>query len=74
MYTASVDSTYQGLPASSARICFTAVILRLPDLARSYDLTAYLELAIRCKLSLATTDEAVRLAAKRAGVDLVKPA
>ena len=56
----------------------TTVILSLPDLAHTYELTnydaAYLELAMRRKLSLATTDEALRRAAAKAGVDLVKPA
>jgi predicted nucleic acid-binding protein len=54
-----------------------AIILKLPELAYSYDLTnydaAYLELAIRRKLPLATTDEALRRAAGKAGVDLLKP-
>jgi predicted nucleic acid-binding protein len=53
-----------------------AIILKLPDLAYTYDLTnydaAYLELAMRRKLSLATTDQALRRAAGKAGVDLVK--
>ena len=44
-----------------------ALILKLPDVARSYDLTnydaAYLELAIRRNLPLATTDQALRRAA-----------
>jgi predicted nucleic acid-binding protein len=51
------------------------LILALPDLARTYDLTnydaAYLELAIRRNVSLATTDEALRRAAGKAGVMLV---
>jgi predicted nucleic acid-binding protein len=55
-----------------------AVILALPDLARSYELTnydaAYLELAIRRKIALATTDEALRRAAVKAGVSLFNPA
>jgi predicted nucleic acid-binding protein len=54
-----------------------AIILSLPDLAHSYDLTnydaAYLELAVRRKIALATTDEALRRAAGKAGVVLVKP-
>jgi predicted nucleic acid-binding protein len=54
------------------------VILTLPDLARSYELTnydaAYLELAMRRRIALATTDAALRRAAAKAGVTLVKPA
>jgi predicted nucleic acid-binding protein len=65
------------LPISSDH-ADTTVILGLPDLAHTYELTnydaAYLELAMRRKLSLATTDEALRRAAAKAGVDLVKPA
>jgi len=38
----------------------------------NYD-AAYLELALRRKLALATTDQALRRAAGKAGVDLVKP-
>jgi predicted nucleic acid-binding protein len=53
------------------------LILALPDLAGRYELTnydaAYLELAIRRKILLATTDEALRRAAVKAGVPLVKP-
>ena len=53
------------------------IILNLPDIANRYDLTnydaAYLELAIRRRLMLATTDDALRKAAVRAGVALVKP-
>ena len=51
------------------------LILDLPDLARRYELTnydaAYLELAIRRHIELATTDEALRRAAGKAGVALV---
>jgi len=47
----------------------------LPDLARTYELTnydaAYLELAIRKRLPLATTDGALRRAAVKTGVPLV---
>ena len=50
-------------------------ILRLPEVARTYELTnydaAYLELAMRRKVALATTDEALRRAADKAGVVLV---
>jgi predicted nucleic acid-binding protein len=50
-------------------------ILDLPEVARTYDLTnydaAYLELALRRKLALATTDHALRRAANEAGVPLV---
>jgi predicted nucleic acid-binding protein len=49
----------------------------LPDIARKYKLTnydaAYLELAIRRTIALATTDEALRRAAGEAGVELFKP-
>ena len=48
------------------------------SLANRYELTnydaAYLELAIRRKFELATTDEALRKAAVKAGVSLVRPA
>ena len=51
------------------------LILDLPDLARKYELTnydaAYLELAVRRNIALATTDEALRRAAGKAGVALV---
>ncbi|HZT34134.1 MAG TPA: type II toxin-antitoxin system VapC family toxin [Bryobacteraceae bacterium] len=51
-----------------------ALILALPDLARTYELTsydaAYLELAVRRNLALATTDHALRRAAEKAGVKL----
>jgi len=54
-----------------------ALILTLPDLAHTYELTnydaAYLELAIRRKLPLSTTDQALRRAASKAGVTLVSP-
>ena len=54
-----------------------ALILALPDLAHNYELTnydaAYLELAIRRKIALATTDQALLRAAAKAGVPLVKP-
>jgi predicted nucleic acid-binding protein len=50
------------------------VILTLPDLAEKHGLTnydaAYLELAIRRNIALATTDQALRRAATRAGVPL----
>jgi predicted nucleic acid-binding protein len=50
-------------------------ILRLPDVARAYELTnydaAYLELAMRRGVALATTDNALRRAANKAGVALV---
>jgi len=50
-------------------------ILDLPDLAITYELTnydaAYLELAIRKRLPLATTDGALRRAAVKTGVPLV---
>ena len=63
--------------AISPDLADAAVILRLPELARSFELTnydaAYLELAIRRKLPLATTDDALRRAAAKAGIDLVKP-
>jgi predicted nucleic acid-binding protein len=53
-----------------------ALILTLPDVARSYDLTnydaAYLELAIRRNLPLATTDQALRRDAGKAGVPLAE--
>ena len=53
-----------------------SLILDLPDIARRYELTnydaAYLELAIRRKVPLATTDEALRRAASQAGVELVE--
>jgi predicted nucleic acid-binding protein len=56
----------------------TALILTLPDLARTYELTnydaAYLELAIRRNAALATTDGALRQAATKAGVALFDPA
>ncbi|SRR5579884_2598947 len=52
-----------------------ASVLALPNVARTYDLTnydaAYLELAIRRKLPLSTTDRALRRAAGRAGIALV---
>jgi predicted nucleic acid-binding protein len=52
------------------------LILSLPEIARNYDLTnydaAYLELAIRRKLPLATTDGALRRAASKAGVALLQ--
>jgi predicted nucleic acid-binding protein len=51
------------------------LILDLPDLARKYELTnydgAYLELAVRRNIALATTDEALRRATSKAGVALV---
>jgi predicted nucleic acid-binding protein len=50
-------------------------LLRLPHLARKHSLTtydaAYLELAIRRKLSLATSDAALRRAAISEGVELI---
>jgi predicted nucleic acid-binding protein len=50
-------------------------LLRLPHLARKHSLTtydaAYLELAIRRKLSLATSDAALRRAAINEGVELI---
>ncbi len=53
-------------------------ILSIPEVANRYELTnydaAYLELAIRRKLLLATTDEALRKAAIKAGVSLARPA
>lgn len=62
------------LPVSADQIDPRA-ILNLTDLARTYELTnydaAYLELAIRRKLPLATTDAALRRAAKKAGVELL---
>jgi predicted nucleic acid-binding protein len=62
----------------SADAADPALILTLPDLARAYELTnydaAYLELALRRNIPLATTDEALRRAAKKAGVGLVKQA
>lgn len=48
-----------------------ARILSLPALARRYD-AAYLGLAIRRNIALATTDEALRRAASKAGVPLAK--
>jgi len=52
------------------------LILTLPNLARTYELTnydaAYLELAMRRHVALATTDEALRRAAAKAGVPLIK--
>jgi predicted nucleic acid-binding protein len=49
----------------------------LPELALEYELTnydaAYLEIAIRRNIALATTDDALRRAATKAGVPLVKP-
>ena len=52
-------------------------ILTLPEFARKYELTnydaAYLELAIRRNVPLATTDAALRRAAEKAGVPLLKP-
>ena len=53
-----------------------ALIPTLPDVARNYDLTnydaAYLEFAIRRNLPLATTDQALRRAAGKAGVPLAE--
>ena len=53
------------------------LILDLTDLARTYELTnydaAYLDLAIRRNIALATTDEALKRAAAKAGVVLLKP-
>lgn len=52
-----------------------AEILELPVLARKYSLTnydaAYLELAMKLGLPLASTDKLLREAAVSAGVDLV---
>ena len=49
-------------------------ILSLPDIAQAYDLTnydaAYLELALRRKLPLATTDAALRRSAAKAGIEV----
>jgi len=51
-----------------------SLILTLPDLARKYELTnydaAYLEVAVRRRIPLATTDGALRRAAIKAGVSL----
>ena len=53
-----------------------AVILSLPRIAQKYQLTnydaAYLEVAFRRKLPLATTDGALISAAKKAGVALIE--
>ena len=54
----------------------STLILTLPDFARRHDLTnydaAYLELALRRHLPLATTDQALRRAALKADVPLVE--
>lgn len=61
----------RGLPVT-ADTANASVILNLAHIARQYDLTvydaAYLELAIRRKIALATTDNALGRAAKKAGV------
>ena len=53
------------------------LLTALPDLALKYQLTnydaAYLELAMRRNIALATTDDALRRAAGKAGVPLIKP-
>jgi len=59
----------------SAEYADPDLILTLPDVARRYRLTnydaAYLELAIRRNIALATTDQALRRAAGDAGVPLI---
>jgi predicted nucleic acid-binding protein len=54
---------------------FHRVVLRLPHLARKHGLTtydaAYLQLALRAKLSLATADTMLKRAALAEGVALL---
>ena len=55
----------------------TATVLDLPALALKHQLTvydtAYLELAIRCKLPIATRDNALKRAMTSCGIETVEP-
>jgi len=68
---------YGALPIKTDMISGTEVIGRLRTLARQYNLSAYdvayLELALRKGLGLATTDLNLQSASKKAGVKILRP-
>ena len=70
-----VVATLEALPISIDEESLAAVLRSVVPIARNYSLSAYdaayLELAIRRDLPLATLDDALRAAATRAGVQLV---
>jgi len=67
---------YRALPIKTDMVSGTAVIEQLRTLARQYNLTAYdvayLELALRKGLGLATADLNLRSASKKAGVRILR--
>jgi predicted nucleic acid-binding protein len=67
---------YRALPIKTDMVSGTAVIEQLRTLARQYNLTAYdvayLELALRKGLGLATADLNLQSASKKAGVRILR--
>jgi len=67
---------YRALPIKTDMVSGTAVIEQLRTLARQYNLTAYdvayLELALRKGLGLATADLNLQSASKKAGVKILR--
>jgi predicted nucleic acid-binding protein len=64
----------EGLPISTDALTSSQAFVRTINLARTYRLTgydaAYLELAIRYRIPLATLDKKLRKAADKAGVEI----
>jgi len=73
---ARVSGTLTGLPISVGDLSLDAALGPIFTLARSHDLSAYdaayLELAMREGLPLASVDESLRRAARVAGVELAE--
>lgn len=73
---AQVFGALASLPIESSDLTLDQVMGPVLDLARAHGLSAYdaayLELAMREGLPLATQDDALRVAAERAGVPLVE--
>ena len=67
---------YRALPIKTDMVSGTAVVEQLRTLARQYNLTAYdvayLELALRKGLGLATADLNLQSASKKAGVRILR--
>ena len=67
---------YRALPIKTDMVSGTAVIEQLRTLARQYNLSAYdvayLELALRKGLGLATADRNLQSASKKAGVKILR--
>jgi len=71
------DNLYSMLPIRTDTFLDTETVWRWQSLAQEYTLSAYdaayLELALRRGLGLATLDQRLSMAARRAGIKVIRP-